>query len=51
MNWAKNDQVRAVFVESVKILENLRFAQNAIFDVLAENFDLSGTGPIFGGLT
>ena len=51
MNWAKNDRVRAVFVEEVKILENKPFAQNRNFRRFGGNFDFRGTGLILGGLT
>jgi len=31
VNWAKNDRVRAVFVDNVKTLENKSFTQNRNF--------------------
>ena len=49
MNWTKNDRVRAVFVEEVKILENKPFAQNRDFRRFGGNLDFHGTGPILGG--
>ena len=42
---AKNDQVGAVFMEEVKILENRDFRH------VGRNFDFHGTRPIFMGLT
>ena len=36
MHWAKNDRVRAVFVEEVKILKNKPLTQKRDFDVLGK---------------
>ena len=47
----KNDRVRAVFVEEVKILENKPFAQNRDFRRFGGNFDFHVTGPILGRLS
>ena len=43
VNWAKNDQARAVFVDEVKIREYLEIA---IFDIFAEIL-ISRYGPYF----
>ena len=43
MNWAKNDRVRAIFVEEAKILEI------TIFDILAEIL-ISQYVPNFGAI-